>query len=162
MAQLNTHAEFNTNARKILLSELRTLKGHIAQNIHNAGANASGRTIASMLVTLDNGEDGTYTGELTGRAFFGALETGAKPWRNQYTHPPKFFREIIQRWIDDKGLALSAYLVARKIMRTGTALYREGGRDTIYSREIPKAIERINERTLFFWNTILTENIKLN
>lgn len=162
MAQLNTRAEFNTNARKILLSELRTLKGHIAQNIHNAGANASGRTIASLLVTLDNGEDGTYTGELTGRPFFGALETGSKPWRNQYTHPPKFFRDIIQEWIDAKGLSLNAYLVARKIMRSGSKLYRDGGRDTIYSREVPKAIERINERTLFFWNTILTENIKLN
>ena len=159
--RLNTRALLGPSAREILGTELNVLKGNIAQNIMQHNANASGRTIRSLSVRVS--EDGdTYTGELTGRPFFGALETGSKPWRNQYKHPPLFFREIIQQWIDDKGLDLNAYLVARKIMRTGSKLYREGGRDSIYSKEIRKTIERVNRRALQFWNNVLTNNIKLN
>lgn len=162
MAKITTRVDFAPSARELLVEELTTLKGRIAQNIHNARANASGSTIASMLVSTYEERGGEYTGELTGRPFFGALETGSKPWTKQYPHPPKFFVDIIQDWAEAKGLQLNAYLVARKIMRDGSALYRAGGRDTIYSREVEKTIKRINERALLFWNNILTENIKLN
>lgn len=156
-----TRDTINPSIRKILTDELTDLKGRIAQNILTARSNATGKTIQSMQVRVTE-SNGAYTGELSGRPFFGALETGSKPWTKQYKHPPKFFRDIIQEWIDAKGLSLNAYLVARKIMNAGTSLYREGGRDTIYSREIPGTIDRINEKTVIFWQNILTETIKLN
>lgn len=152
----------NPSVTKVLRDELTDLKGRIAQNILNAGANATGKTIRSLEVVVSSESGSAWTGELKGRSFFGALETGTKPWANQYKHPPRFFRELIAEWIQAKGLTLNAYLVARKIMREGSKLYREGGRDTIYSREIPPTVERINEKTMIMWQNILTEHIKLN
>lgn len=130
---------------KLLQVELSSLKERIAQNIVSSGSNASGDTIRSLFVQI-TGEGSVVRGVLYGRPFFGALETGTKPWRNQYVHPPAFFVDIIQGWIDAKGLDLNAYLVARKIMRQGSALYREGGRTDIYSNEIPLTLDKIQKK----------------
>lgn len=129
------------DARKVVSEELESLRQSIIENHLKAGQKASGRTIASLHVKTDN--DG---GILFGRKAFGTLETGRRGGK-----VPKGFYKIIYQWMQDKGIQVEkpksfAYLVARKIAREGTKLYRQGGRSDIYSNEIPKTTGSVLSR----------------
>lgn len=143
----------------ILREELEALRDRIIANHRQAGQVASGKTIASMQVNIDGD-----TGELTGRPYFGTLETGAKPWRNEANmkHVPPPFNAVIEQWIKDKGLNLNSWAVAYKIIHEGTKLYRQGGRADIYSNEIPKTIDNIGQRLLVIYDQMITQSIQLN
>lgn len=126
---------------KILNEELDDLRKRIIRNHIAAGQKASGKTIKSIHV-----EVGDNYGQLTGRKFFGTLETGRKPGK-----VPANFKDIILKWMQEKGINVPqpktfAYLVARKIRIEGTALYRIGGRSDIYSEEINKTIPKLVKR----------------
>lgn len=138
-------------AREILNEELTALRERIASNIMSAGMNASGRTIASMRVEVNENE-----GTLFGRRAFEVLESGRRPGR-----VPKGFYQIIYQWAIDKRIRVRnlksfAYLTARKIAREGTLLYREGGRNDIYTPEIRKCIENVRSRGI----SMINEQIK--
>lgn len=132
---------------KIVEEELQKARLAIGQNIDKSGKRASGRTAAGMQVLVANDGIGVY-GMLRGRAFFGALEQGSQPWATQYRRVPKFFAEIIAQWVKDKGLQLSPWAVATKLMREGSAQYKAGERKDIYSEELEACVKRINERIL--------------
>ena len=126
---------------KVIQEELESLKKRIIDNHLSAGQKASGRTIASMHV--ESSDDG---GVLFGRRAFGTLETGRRGGR-----VPKGFYHIILQWVRDKGIQVEkpktfAYFVSKKIAREGTSLFRQGGRDDIYSNEIPKTTESVLSR----------------
>ena len=126
---------------KILNEELDDLRKRIIKNHISAGQKASGKTINSMRVEL-----GDNYGQLTGRKYFGTLETGRKPGK-----VPANFSNIILKWMQSKGINVPkpksfAYLVARKIRIEGTVLYRAGGRSDIYSEEINKTIPKLVKR----------------
>lgn len=163
----------NDAASVILTEELEALKKKIIAQHFGAGQKASGRTAASLRVEVTE-EEGT----LYGRSPFGTLETGRKPGK-----VPQGFQAIIRKWMADKGinaepipyktdrphkytpqergnLSLS-YLIARKIRREGTSLFRKGGRADIYSNVIPEATERIKGRIVELLKMDV-ENIKLN
>ena len=160
-------------ASVILTEELEALKKKIIAQHFGAGQKASGRTAASLRIEVTE-EEGT----LYGRSPFGTLETGRKPGK-----VPQGFQAIIRKWMADKGinaepipyktdrphkytpqergnLSLS-YLIARKIRREGTSLFRKGGRADIYSNVIPAATERIKGRIVELLK-LDVENIKLN
>ena len=90
------------------------------------------------------------------------VRTGNKPWKNPTTKVPRFFHDIIDQWISDKGLSLNAWAVAYKIIHEGTKLYRDGGRDDIYSNEIPKTLESIGDAVTALYDMQITEMINLN
>ena len=159
---------------QILSEELGSLRSTIINNIRATGQWASGRTAASMQVIVSGN-----TGELLGRKAFGTLETGRRGGR-----VPMDFQSIIYQWMQDKGVHADpmpyktsrphkyteqeradrtmAYFIARTIRREGTKLYREGGRDDVYSRVIPTIIERINSRLSGIYVAAVTSQIKLN
>lgn len=123
---------------RIVRSELDDLRLRIIDHHVNAGQKASGRTIESLHVEMQE-----YGGILWGRKAIGVLEDGRKGGK-----VPKGFYQIIQKWVKDKGIQVKnpksfSYLVARKIAREGTELHRQGGRSDIYSTEIEKTIESI-------------------
>ena len=125
-------------AKTILGPELEDLKRRIIENHISAKQMASGKTRASFTVTLGDNE-----GRLEARKAIAVLETGRKPGR-----VPRGFYYIILKWVADKGLRVDnprtfAYFVSRKIAAEGTRLYRDGGRQDIFSNEIPRTIERI-------------------
>lgn len=151
--------EIKQTTNVILREELEDLKQRIIANHRAAGQVASGRTIASMQVNIDGD-----TGELVGRPYFGALETGSRPWRNaaNMRHVPPPFNAVIAQWIKDKGLNLNSWAVSYKIIHQGTRLHRLGGRDDIYSNEIPKTVETIGQRLLVIYDKMITQSIQLN
>lgn len=141
---------------ELVSSELEALKQKVIENQKNSGQVASGRTIASMKVEVT--EDG---GVLWGRSPFGTLETGRKPGK-----VPAGFWKIIRQWMDDKGIQVQkpdsfAYLVARKIANEGTQLFRNGGRDDIYSPEVKDMVERVSQGIGILFGSEV-EHINLN
>lgn len=141
---------------ELVASELEALKQRIIENHLSAGQVASGRTIASLKVEIT--EDG---GVLWGRSPFGTLETGRKPGK-----VPAGFWKIIRQWMDDKGIQVEkpdsfAYLVARKIAKEGTQLFRNGGRSDIYSPEVKDTVERVSDGIGILFGSEV-EHINLN
>ena len=141
---------------ELVSSELEALKQKVIENQKNSCQVASGRTIASMKVQVT--EDG---GVLWGRSPFGTLETGRKPGK-----VPAGFWKIIRQWMDDKGIQVQkpdsfAYLVARKIANEGTQLFRNGGRDDIYSPEVKDTVERVSQGIGILFGSEV-EHINLN
>ena len=143
-------------AKRIINEELLSLRQRIIDNHLRAGQKASGRTIQSLRVEATEDE-----GILFGRKAFGTLETGRRGGR-----VPAGFYHIILQWVKDKGIQVEkpktfAYFVARKIAREGTSLYRRGGREDIYSSEIPKTVESIGKRIMGLL-TMEVDNININ
>ena len=141
---------------ELVSSELEALKQRIIENHRSAGQVASGRTIASLKVEMT--EDG---GVLWGRSAFGTLETGRKGGK-----VPAGFWKIIRQWMDDKGIQVEkpdsfAYLVARKIAKEGTQLFREGGFYKIYSPEVKDTVERVSDGIGILFGSEV-EHINLN
>lgn len=157
----------------VLREELENLKQAIIKNHFAAGQRASGRTAASLRVEVNETE-----GTLWSRSPFGTLETG-----RQAGKVPANFRSIIRQWMQDKGIKARpmpyktdrphkytaeergelslAFLIARKIEREGTSLFRKGGRDDIYSNVIPATRERILMRIVELLRAEV-KSIKLN
>ena len=143
-------------AKRIINEELLSLRQRIIDNHLRAGQKASGRTIQSLRVEATEDE-----GILFGRKAFGTLETGRRGGR-----VPAGFYHIILQWVKDKGIQVEkpktfAYFVARKIAREGTSIYRRGGREDIYSSEIPKTVESIGKRIMGLL-TMEVDNININ
>lgn len=152
---VSTQAEVH----RIVQEELAQAKANITENIEREGKRATGKTAESMAVTV--AEEGTaVVGTLSGRAYFGALETGSKPWATQYKRVPKFFADIIAEWVEAKNIDAPPYAIATKIMREGSKQHREGAITTVYSEEIDATVERINKRVMGLFDTVLTESIK--
>lgn len=130
--------------RSIVIEELQDLARRIAENIANNGQTASGRTARSLEVVDENDSIALY-----GRKAFGTMETGRKGGR-----VPRNFSDILYQWSLDKGIAFYdererrsfAYLLAKKIQKEGTELFREGGRADVYSNEIQQTVENITQR----------------
>lgn len=153
---MNVNVTTKTEAKTIINEELLSLRQRIIDNHLRAGQKASGRTIQSLRVEATEDE-----GILFGRKAFGTLETGRRGGR-----VPAGFYHIILQWVKDKGIQVEkpktfAYFVARKIAREGTSLYRRGGREDIYSSEIPKTVESIGKRIMGLLTTEV-DNININ
>lgn len=141
----------------VLRSVFEQARQDIIANHERAGQVASGRTRDSIKVEVVPGVS-EYTATLYGREYFGALETGSRPWRKQYQHPPKPFVETIQQWMTDKGISgVSAYLVARKIMREGSKLYRDGGREDIFTPVLQEVEEKLSQEISKIFDLLTTK-----
>ena len=157
------------DAPAILAEELQRLKERIVANHIAAGQRASGRTIESLKIVVTDSPDGA-SGELDGRAYFAGLETGSRPWSKihtrtrkdgtDYPSAPKWFIDVVEDWAETKGINLdSPWGVATKIMTSGSSLFRDGGRDDIFSNEIPTAVDNITSRLSGLFDVKLTESI---
>lgn len=171
---------------EIVAEELDELRKRIIANMQREGAVATGNTIRSLRV-----EQRLFGAALISaqRMPFGVLETGRKPGNvpQPIIHGvPVGFAAIIYRWMQAKGIHATdvkkpknpwivatrtdqekadrslSFAIATSIMKRGTKLFREGGRDTIYSQEIPKTIDRVRERLSRLISAEVMEQIKLN
>lgn len=160
------------DVKNIVVDELTALKERIARNIVATGQNASGRTIASLEIV-----DTDTSVSLLGRRYFKVLETGRRGGRVPYK-----FSTIIRQWMEDKGIKATpipyiripsekwqpkytpqergdmslAGAIAHKIKTEGTKLFKDGGREDVYSSEIPQTVASIREklRYVFMIKTI--------
>lgn len=145
---------------EVMLTEVfEQAKRDIIANHERAGQVASGKTRDSLSVEVTS-DTTSATATMYGRKYFAALETGSAPWKKQYKHPPKPFVETIAKWMVDKGIeGVSAYLVARKIMREGSKLYRDGGKQDIFTPVMSDIEERIDAELSSIFETITTKTL---
>lgn len=109
--------------KEIIDEFLTTIRGDIISNADTQDRNATGKAKASLRIeTLDSG------GKLIDGA--GYVEWGWEYGRAPGRMPP---RSAIEQWIEAKGIIPTgttvkglAFLIARKIAREGTSLFREG------------------------------------
>lgn len=164
-------------SKKVLDEELNELKRLIGEQHQAAGQVASGKTLSSLRI-----ETSEKDGVLYGRTYFGTLETGRKAGKG-----PENFVSIIKQWMSDKGITAQPIpyvrkpsdkwqpkytpeqrgeqslsgAIAWKIQREGTKLFREGGRNDIYSNVIPGTIKSIQDRIMGLFVTEV-ESININ
>lgn len=145
---------------EVMLTEVfEQAKRDIIANHERAGQVASGKTRDSLSVEVTS-DTTSATATMYGRKYFAALETGSAPWKKQYKHPPRPFVETIAKWMTDKGIeGVSAYLVARKIMREGTRLYRADGRQNIFTPVMSDIEERIDAELSSIFETITIKTL---
>jgi hypothetical protein len=145
---------------EVMLTEVfEQAKRDIIANHERVGQVASGKTRDSLSVEVTS-DTTSATATMYGRKYFAALETGSQPWKKQYKHPPKPFVETIAKWMVDKGIeGVSAYLVARKIMREGSKLYRDGGRQDIFTPVMEDIEQRIDAELSSIFETITAKTL---
>lgn len=141
----------------------------IRTNIDRAGERASGKTQQSLHVQVNETSDGVE-GAIWGRYPFGTLEHGRRPG----AVPRGFYglNGIIAQWIIDKGLTYSPIpyvrrpserwqpkytpeqrglmslsgAIATKIKQQGTRLFRDGGRDDVYTPVFNEITEVLSDK----------------
>ena len=150
---------------------LDKMVAEMRDNLAKTKTNASGRTSASLRVVMtDTG------GQIWGRRYFRGTEQGRAGGK-----VPHNFHSIIRQWIIDKGLTPSAIPYKRKpsanwqpkytpderglrqmasaiahaIEKSGTSLYRKGGRTDIFTN----VIENNKADILKVAKEIITENL---
>lgn len=148
----------------------------IRENITATGTRASGRTQASIRVEVS-----ADTGTIYGRQAFSVLQTGRRGGK-----VPKGFAQMIQEWAQQKGIrptpipyvrrasanwqpkytpeqrGMNAFAgaVAHSIRTGGTALYRNGGREDIYTEPIHDCIEGIKADLAGVYVADILEDLK--
>lgn len=152
----------SNDIEQAMRAALERIRAKITQNIDDKGLKASGKTAASMRIEGD-----VYGMRLVGRPYFQSLELGRPAGR-----VPHNFAGIIRQWIIDKGIAvrmvpykrqpsarwqpkysvqerslrMMAGSIAHSIATRGTLLYRQGGRDDVYSPVIAEEVEVLQKK----------------
>lgn len=149
------------NIQEVLQTHLENVKSKVAQAMADNQRNASGRSVASLTVTV-NGNVGT----LYGSKSFLAMERGRKGGKVPYG-----FVGIIKQWIIDKGISVApipakrrnvkytpherglnsfAGAVAYKIMKEGTRLYRDKAFNDIFTSAVNEELELMSKELMFY------------
>lgn len=155
-------------ADRIVAEELDRARRRIIENHIAAGQRATGATADS--ITIDVVTSGSViTGTMDARPYFAALETGTQPWRSQhfrrrrdgstYAVAPKWFVDVIAEWAAAKGVDISPWGAATRIMTEGSALFRNGGREDIFTPEIVALSDRIADRLAGLFDAQIVESI---
>lgn len=122
-----------------LLEYFNAVKQQIIDAATQRGMSASGQTLSSLqVVETPNG----YELQADSSIYF--LEHGRGPTTAPKGNPDNpDLVQIIQDWIDAKGLDLNAYAVANTIHKNGTKLYRAGGNSGILS--VPLNLDTLDQ-----------------
>ena len=155
-------------ADRIVAEELDRARQKIIENHVAAGQRTTGTTADSITIAVTT-NGGVTTGTMDARPYFAALETGTQPWQSQhfrrrrdgsvYPSAPKWFIDIIADWAATKGVDISAWGAATKIMTEGSALFRNGGREDIFTPEIAALSDRIADRLAGLFDAQIVESI---
>ncbi len=149
------------SVQDMLKRHLENVKAKVAKAMADNGRNASGRSVASLLVEVSD-----TIGTLYGSKSFLVMEKGKKPGR-----VPFGFRDIIKQWIIAKGIAVTpiqskrrdtkytpyerglnsfAGAVAYKIMKEGTKLHRDNGYNDIYTTAVREELAALGDELVLF------------
>ena len=144
--------DLHEKAVSLLTERLGWLASQIRENHVQAGQVASGKMRDSIAAFVED-QGQKVVGHVDALSYVEALELGNAPWQDiptkqakdghSYEYVPRWFADVIGKWMDDKGITedkgRDRYVIAWNIMHDGTMLYQQGGRSDIYS-EITKSM----------------------
>ena len=144
-------SEIENKVNKLLTLHLGNIKVGISQRMTSLGRSASGSSVASLEVEVNDGE-----GILSGGKQWETMQRGRGPGK-----VPSNFREVIKNWVRAKGISVQprgkqtqeqtiesfSYLVTRSIMQKGTKLYCDKGYNNIYDTLLEEEIEKLSAET---------------
>lgn len=157
----------------IVQEEIEWLKGRIVEQLKATGTTVTGATAQSLEASISQVGEGVEA-YLLGRPAFSTVEKGRGPGG-----VPSNIIEIIKKWIKDKGISvnqipykrepsenwqpkysveerslnMAAGAISHTIAAKGTKLYREGGRNDIYTPFIDEFLERLEKRIFIDFKT---------
>lgn len=139
-----------------------TVVDQIKQNLSSTGTNATGRTAASLRFEVVDQTDKQIL-RVIGKPYFKVVETGRKA-TPEYTNPSKQFVADILQWVKARGIEeKAAYGIAKSIHQKGTKLFRDGGRQDIFSNVVtPTFVDELSKSILNqFTNEYLKNVVKI-
>ena len=132
-----------------------------------AGQVATGKTLRSLEVRVRN-EGKAIIGEIWGRPFFGALETGSRPARRKGTAASRASMvQSMKEWCRIRGLTNGmsdkqaenfARWLSWYIKKYGSKLYRQGGRRDIITPALEATKEQLAQRLGAYYEQIIINN----
>lgn len=150
--------------QRTLLDAVEDIKRRSTQ----AGQVATGRTLRALEVRM-KAEGQEIIGQIWGRPFTGALETGSRPARREGTAQTKAAMvRAIKEWCAIRGLTAGmtdqqaenfARWLSWYIKRYGTKLYRQGGRRDIITPAIEATKKVLDERLELYFEQLVTDSI---
>lgn len=149
--------------QQTLLDAVEDIKRRSTQ----AGQVATGKTLRALEVRM-KAEGLEIIGQIWGRPFTGALETGSRPARKEGTAASRrAMVESMKEWCRIRGLTTGmtdeqaenfARWLSWYIKRYGTKLYREGGRRDIITPAIEFTKQTLTDRLSAYYEELITEN----
>lgn len=148
MAIKSTNDIVNNFARNVIQGIQNNIR---TKNVTEYGAMESSGQMAN---SLNYKWDGRRLVIYSNQKYFTVLEDGRKPGKQ----PPT---SAIEKWLDEKPIALKdiskkslAFLIARKIGKEGSLLYRRGGKSGVISDFINDEYIKNNLRDKLFLATV--------
>lgn len=140
--------DIEIKVQELLVKHLQKIHEGIAARMESMKRNASGRSLASLHIILEN----SYKGSLEGDEQWNVMQRGRGAGKGPYG-----FRDIIKEWIHNKGISVSqkenqsqeaalnsaAYLITRSILEKGTTLRRNNGYDDIYDTVVEEELKKL-------------------
>lgn len=157
--------EYLEEALNLTIADIK--RRHVA-----AGQKVTGRTMNALEARV-RAEGNRYIGEIWGRPFTGALETGSAPARKRGTEEERqrFIKQLAEwcrmRGFPEGGLTDEQYERAAKwlkwyIGKYGSRLYRSGGRQDIITPALQMLSNLMTERLSLYYNELMSETIDNN
>ena len=165
-------------ADEFIKKEMQDCINRIAARLDATGTTASGKTRDSLHLEA---QERVYT--IFGRDYFSTVETGRKAgkvpgnmtaiikeWaiaKKIGLDPIEYTRKPSDKWTPkytpaERALNAFAGAVAHKIATQGSKLYRDGGRNDIFSQEIRLTIDKLVQGYSTIFSTEVIQTIKLN
>lgn len=157
----------------VMEEALRSCIEDIRRRSEQAGQVVTGKTLRALEVRMRI-EGGNIIGEIWGRPYTGALETGSSPARKASQNPKltqKIMAANLAQWMrirglatgmNDKQLKLAAEHLAWYIRRYGTELYRKGGRRDIITPGIEATVKTLTDRLGIYYEQLVIGAIDNN
>lgn len=140
------------NPQAIMVRLLSQLRDDIISSSMAQGQKASGKTYANITVNVPS----PIRGELWVPAYIQVLRDGRRPGKVPYD-----FEEILKQWAEAKGLQFdNYYLLARKIRREGTKLFRTKEMPDIFETAIKKFEAALTEELGRYYKTMITNELE--
>ncbi|MBW4889857.1 hypothetical protein KXQ82_09025 [Mucilaginibacter sp. HMF5004] len=114
------------------------IRQQIIDSAIQKGMSATGKTLASLeVIPTENG----YELQANSNIYF--MEHGRGPTHSGATGGNPDLAEIIEDWLQAKGLNINPYAVANTIHKHGTRLYRAGGNSGVLS--VPLNLDTLDD-----------------
>lgn len=131
--------------KNILSKRMESIKDKVAQRMDALHRTTTGQSVNSLAIIFPK----SMEAYLEGDAQWQVMQKGRSPGKGPYN-----FREIIKKWIDDKGITAQpkgnqteeaaknslAFLITRSILEKGTSLHRNNSYNDIYDSVVDEEV----------------------